>query len=514
MSITSFDFLFFFSCSLVIYYSLPCRVRKYSLLLFSFFFIIQNTSYLGVIQIIISAEVAFFSAIAIEYFRKKNNDFLEKYSLVMGIIIIVGILAYFKYSNFVVDNINIVIDRFNLGTTSVPRFQKEAPIGISFYSLICLGYIIDCYWGTISAQKNVINVFLMVSYFPQLISGPITRYRDIEHELFEGKRLKYKNLSFGCQRMLWGFFKKLVISSRVALMVDGIYSDINSCTGFYVWIAAVLFMVQLYTDFSGCMDIILGASEMYGIILPENFRRPFSSTSVQEFWQRWHISLGGWLKDYILYPLLRGKLINGLSKNIKKLFGKNVSRKFSTYLGMLGVWLLIGLWHGGRWKFILGMGLWFWLCIVLNDLFAPLYKRIIGLFNINETIFSYQILLRLKVLILTSIGNMFFRLNSINEVFTLLFNGIRDCNPWVLFDGSILKRGGINYGDMNIIIIGITLMVIVGRIQEKYISARTWISSQILWFRWIIWFGLLILVLVFGIYGPGFSVSEFIYRGF
>ena len=332
-------------------------------------------------------------------------------------------------------------------------------------------------------------------------------------KLYEGHSFSYKNLAFGCQRILWGFFKKIVISSRVALIVDGIYTDPDSYTGLYIWIAAFLFMLQLYTDFSGCMDIIMGASECYGIELPENFKTPFFSTSVQEYWQRWHITLGAWLKDYIMYPILRTNGMNKLGKWIKVKVGKKASRQITSYLAMLCVWLLIGLWHGGQWKFIVGMGVWFWLCIVLNQVLQPMYKKLISWLNIDTTSFSWHLLLSIKVFVFAAIGNMFFRLDSIESAIHVIHLGFEQFNPWILFDGSILKFR-VTHVDLNIIICGIMALLVVGIIQEKCVSAREWVSEQIFVFRWFIWFGLFTVVIVYGMYGPGYSASEFIYRGF
>lgn len=513
MSIVSFQFLTFLGLSIILYYVVPRKLRWFLLVLYTVIFFCLSSPPWTAIYLIANIVITYCSTRCIgKAAIKSNKGWGGVAALTLGLVGDVGILAVLKYSNFFIMNLNKLFDILGINYT-INQVNFVSPIGISFYTLISVGYILDCYWGTAVPERNIFKTGLFISYYPLLTSGPITRYSDMRTKLYEGHNFSYKNLAFGCQRILWGFFKKIVISSRAALIVDGIYADPDSYSGLYIWVAAFLFMLQLYTDFSGCMDIIIGASECYGIELPENFKTPFFSTSVQEYWQRWHITLGAWLKDYIMYPVLRTNGMNKLAKWLKVKVSKKASRQITSYLAMLCVWLLIGLWHGGQWKYIIGMGLWFWLCIVLNQVLQPLYKKLIFWLKIDTGLFSWHLLLSIKVFVFVAIGNMFFRLDSLETTIHVIHLAFAQFNPWILFDGSILKFG-VTHVDLNIIVCGVAALLVVGIIQEKCISAREWISKQLFIFRWFIWLGLFTVVIIYGMYGPGYSALEFIYRGF
>lgn len=513
MSITSLQFLMLFAVSLVLYYLIPGKFQWLALVLYSVcFFVLSSALFTGIyllVNIVVTHSV-------VCLMRKAKADGREKWSrpaLFVGILVNVGILAVLKYSNFFIDIINSVIAR--IGTDyRLPETNFVSPVGISFYTIISVGYLLDSYWlKGADLQPNLFKTALFIGYYPQMTSGPITKYQEMKGQLYASHRFDYTKIAFGMQRILWGLFKKLVISTRTANIVNGIYGNIESYGGLYIWSAAFLFMVQLYTDFSGCMDIIMGVSECYGIDLPENFKTPFFARSVQEYWQRWHITLGVWLRDYILYPILRTEVWRKMTGWIKVHWGKKASKQIPSYLGMLCVWLLIGLWHGGGWKYILGMGLWFWGCIVLSDVFQPVFKKIIAFMQIDTESFSWHLFQSLRVFVLVSVGNMFFRLNSLSETLRAIKRSVSVWNPWIFFDGSMM-RFDVTYADLNIIIFGVFLLFVVWSLQEKYTCARAWIQRQILPFRWLIWLGLFAVILIYGNYGPGYDAADFIYRGF
>lgn len=513
MSITSLQFLALFVVSLVLYYLIPGKFQWIALSLYSVcFFVLSSTVFTG-IYLLANIAVTYFMIWLMEKSKKDRKEKRLKRALLIGIITNVGILATLKYSNFFIGIINSVI-RSSGSYLRLPETNFASPIGISFYTIISVGYLLDCYWSQeVESQTNLMKTALFIGYYPQMTSGPITKYSQMKEQFYASHRFAYDKIAFGMQRILWGLFKKLVISTRVANIVNGIYGNIQAYGGLYIWTAAFLFMLQLYTDFSGCMDIIMGVSECYGIDLPENFKTPFFARSVQEYWQRWHITLGVWLRDYILYPILRTETWRKMTKWIQRHWGKKASKKIPSYLGMLCVWLLIGLWHGGGWKYILGMGLWFWSCIVLSDVFQPIFKKMTIFFRIDTESFSWHLFQSLRVFVLVSIGNMFFRLNSFSDTLCAIRRSFALWNPWIFFDGSMMKFG-VTHADLNMIIFGVFLLFIVGILQEKYTCARVWIKKQILPFRWLIWLGLFTVILIYGSYGPGYDASDFIYRGF
>lgn len=313
--------------------------------------------------------------------------------------------------------------------------------------------------------------------------------------------------------MVYGLFKKLVISVRIGIFVDTIYGDTTVYNGCYIWLAALAFLMQLYTDFSGCMDIILGASECYGIILPENFRDPFSAKSVQEFWQRWHITLGAWMRDYVMYPLLHSGAWRKLAKLVKKKFGKKASKQIPSWLGMLSVWLLMGLWHGGQWKYV-ALGLWFWICIVFSQVFGPLCKKLVLWRHINTESFSWQLFQQMRVYVLVAFGNIFFRMESFKMSLQAVKAGVSNWNPWIFFDGSLYNLG-LSVKECHILLFSLLFMAAVRAVQAVCKEdARQWLSRQNLVFRWACMYLLLFLVIIAGCYGTAFDAASFIYAGF
>ena len=217
--------------------------------------------------------------------------------------------------------------------------------------------MIDVYYGIGKPQQNFLKLALYGMYFPVIISGPILKYREHGEQFFEPHAFDYKQVTFGLQRMLWGFFKKLVIAERLGIFVDTVYGDYMGYPGAYIWAATICYAFQLYTDFSGCMDIVLGMSECFGIYLPENFQTPFFAKSVAEYWRRWHITLGIWMKEYVFYPVLRSAFFTNVNKSFKKRFGKKKGKQYATFGAMFILWLTVGIWHGGDWKFVIGSGL-------------------------------------------------------------------------------------------------------------------------------------------------------------
>lgn len=511
MSITSLPFLLFFAATIGVYYILPKRFQWIGLLIFSVAFFHFSAVDYTIIYAVVTVLVTTLCTRGIAKAKGTGNNGAARWWLALGLVVNIGILATLKYSNFIIRNINFVSSLVG-NPTDIPQLNLLAPLGISFYTMSVVGYLLDVYWGICPVQPNLLKTALFVGYWPQLTSGPIARYNEVREQLYVGHKFDSRQIAFGMQRVLWGIFKKLVISARLAVVVDTIYGDTAIYGGYYIWLAAVLFMFQLYTDFSGCMDIILGASECYGIRLPENFRTPFFSRSVQEYWQRWHITLGAWLKDYILYPVLRSNVWKNMTKWIKLRWGKQAAKQIPSILGMLCVWLLIGLWHGGSWNYVLGMGVWFWFLIAAAQVLDPVFKKVIALLKVNTECFSWHLFQSLRVFVLAMIGNMFFRLNGFMKTLRVIKAGMFPNNPEIFFDGSLFRLG-LDGPNFILMVVSLFVLLIISLLQEKG-SVREQIARQNLPFRWIIWYGLIFGILIFGMYGPGYNAADFIYQGF
>lgn len=243
---------------------------------------------------------------------KKQCEKRRKLIFVLALIADIGILAALKYTNFLINNVNAI---FSAGIASV---DWVLPLGISFYTFQTVSYVIDVYWEKVEPERNILRVALFTSFFPLLIQGPISRFGDLKDTLFAGHKADFKQISFGLQRILWGYFKKLVIADRLLVAVTALCGDPEAYTGAYVFIGAVLYAAELYADFTGGIDITIGIAQVLGISVKENFIRPYLSRNIAEYWRRWHISMGTWFKDYIFYPLSVAPWLLKLSKGARK----------------------------------------------------------------------------------------------------------------------------------------------------------------------------------------------------
>lgn len=518
MTITSFSYLVFILIGGCIYYILPKKIQWVELLALSIvFYCMVSNPYTLIFPII--ATVLAYSATWLqqtERIKSAKWKYLGCAIVSIAVILCVGLWFWLKASD-------IWVSLSYRISVMIPFVQPlEAPailsaLGMGYYTLQIVGYILDCYWGTIQPQRNPLKLFLFVIFFPQMVTGPISRYSQLEG-LFLANGFSYENVTGGMQRILWGLFKKLVLAERVGIIVNAIYGNLDLYNGWWYWIALLLYPIQMYADFSGCTDIVLGTAEVFGIKLPENFNNPFFSRTSQEFWQRWHITLGAWAKDYVLYPLLKMKWMINLGKKTKKKFGKKFGKFIPTTVGMFFLWMVMGTWHGS-FKYIIGVSLWYWIILMLGELFAPAFDRVVKLLKIDTESFSWHLFQSVRTYLIYAVGAVFFRADGFGQAIKLLkslftmFIGENTPNSWVLFNGSILNLG-VSYDDINIIIFAVVLLAIVAVLREKYGYARNWMKNQILVFRWGIWIGLFVIVLILGKYGPGYNASEFIYQGF
>ncbi len=509
MVLTSLIFLTFSIITLIIYFVIPKKLQWIVLLASSLTFLFYNALTVNnVIYVLIILLSAYFGALLV---HKYENTKKSKIFLVLSIIIILGELLILKYSNLFIVSANHFNNLFHINK-QFNMVSFSSPVGLSYYSLIMIGYIVDVYRKICNPQKNILKCALFMSYFPILTSGPFIRYDKMEKELYTKHKLNYDNLCRGLIRIFWGLFKILVISQRLAIFVNTVYGDISTFNGTYIIIATIFFTLQLYTNFSGSIDIIMGISKIMGIELPENFTSPFFSRTITEFWRNWHITLGAWLKDYIFYPLMKSNFIQKIGNFFKKIFGKKVSKKITLYLSMLIMWILIGIWHGGAYTYIIGSGLLQFFFIFLEDLFGPLSQNINKKIGINTEAFSYKLYQCIRTFILFSFSMIFFRATSVGNAIDIIKH-IFVYNPWVLVDNSSLYTAGLDLLDFRVLIISLIAMFIVEGMQRKE-NVLDKLFRQNIVFRWAIIYLLIFSVIIFGMYGPGYDPATFIYRGF
>ena len=496
MGLTSFPFFLFLAGSVILYYLVPGRWQWKLLLMYSFFFFLSVSPWYCLLYPLVSVAVTTYCGIRIEQSAQSNVSYQKRY-LISGIAVNLGILLVLKYGGFF---------------SGISTFQPALPIGLSFYTLTCVAYLTDVSRGVAQAERNYGKTALYIIYYPLLTSGPVLRRSDVGDSLFTPHTFSFRRVAFGLQRILWGVCKKLVPAAYLGTIVDTIFSRPEHFPGIYLIVATFAFMGQLYADFSGCMDIIIGASECYGIILPENFRRPFAAESVREYWQRWHISLGTWARDYILLPVLRTKPMLDLWKKLSKKYGKKTAQRVTSYLAMLIVWLAIGFWHGAAWKYILGMGLWFWGCIVLEELTRPCFDSLFRIIKVRRETRVGHIVQSARVLLLVAIGNLFFRLSSVREVGRVFLLSVSTWNPQDLLNGTFFQNV-LSGKECVVALLALFLMHFVSKTQEIE-KARTAIDRQHIVMRFGIWIALIVIILVFGEYGPEYDAAAFIYQQF
>lgn len=439
---------------------------------------------------------------------------------ILALFVIIGMLAALKYSNFVLGNVSLIAKLF-MPQTEIITVHFAASLGISFYTLQMAGYLTDVYWGMVESEKNIARLALFNLYFPQMISGPINRYKSLSGELYSRHSFEYGKVRSGIWRIVIGFFKKLVISEQLIGAVDAVYADTQAYGGIFVWIGTFLYVIQIYADFAGCMDIVLGVSECFGIELAENFRIPFTSKSIQEFWQRWHITLGAWLKDYIMYPLLRSAAWSRLTKKIKKGLGKKAARQLPTFLAMLVLWLAMGLWHGGGWNFI-GEGIWFWLVIVLGQVLKPWGDILLKKLRVREEGRLWYVFQCVRTTFIYAVGALFFKAGSLTDALRMIGSAL---NPAQVMESAYRILPVINSLDESMgtvklgwaalgVLYGFVVMIMLGKMEKRNRPVREWLAEKPVVLRGVLTVLFIFSIIVFGAYGPGYSSSEFIYGGF
>ncbi len=503
MSLTSFSFFVFLFIILVLYYAVK-PAKKYVLLVASIYFYIsisQNNTLKLCILIFYIAVITYTGALLIEHTDGKVKDII----LILSIVSMVIVLFIFKYAY----NLLEVFKNLSGLQADFSWLKFAGIIGMSYYILCAIGYIIDVYWGVYEAEKNIVNVALFIFYFPQLISGPITRYPDMYKQFNACPPLEYSNITNGLRRMAWGYLKKLVISERFGIIVSSVYGNYGNYSMVGIAGATLCYAVQLYTDFSGCMDIIGGTSVLFGITLPENFKAPFFSETIQEFWQRWHITLGLWFKDYLMYPLQKSLFLQSVGKLAKDKLGKKRGKKIPFYLAMLILWILIGIWHGGTGYYFIASGILPCIMLMGSSFIQSLSARSIKLLKINTNCTSWHIFRRARTLLLICICWLFVCSGSTHNAFNIIRHMVFVPWKYTTFVSSF-NTFGLNVMDMFLMVLGVVFLYYSDLCVFKGTTIFKKMDGQNFGFRVAAIYLEIILILLYGMVGS----SSFIYFQF
>ena len=530
MSFTSYEFILAVALVFVIYYIIPKRFQWMFLLAASYLlYFSAGKSYLIYISIttlatyLAARRISKLNTIKSAYL-KANKETLDKeakkaykesvkkrqrLALYLALAVDLGLLIAIKYTNFLIENINgILIGLSNMQPISY--LDIIMPLGISFYTFQSLGYLIDVYNEKYEAQNNYGKFALFVGFFPQLSQGPISRYDYLSKTLYSEHKFDTKVVAFGLQRILWGYFKKLVIADRVLIGLKTLIASPEGYPGVYFFVAMIFYAIQLYADFTGGIDITIGIAETMGIKVQENFMRPYFSKSIKEYWNRWHMTMGNWFTDYIFYPISVSKGMLKLSKKSRSVLGENIGKRVPVYAASLLVWFTTGIWHGASWNFVV-WGLANCVVILISQELNPLYVKFHNRFDVNGKTW-YKAFCVIRTILLMSALRMFDLYRDVTVTVRLFFSMFTTWNLSELWNGNLLKLG-LTTMDYAIILFGVVLMFTVSMIQRKQ-KVRERILSLPYPARVALWLSLFLVVLLVGAYGQGYDESQFIYNQF
>ena len=522
MSFASFEFLAFLAILTLVYFLVPKKAQWIVLLLgsvvfyafagpVSFFFL-----FFAVVISYITVQILGKRQAALKKYLEDTKDTLSKDErkayrakhkngslllLCVGIVVMTASLVYVKYlSSFI--GFKITERGISFG-----KYALEI-MGISYYTFISIGYMIDVYREKAAVEHNFFRHALFVSFFPQLAMGPISRYGDTGEQLKAPHSFDAKEAWCGLLRILWGFFKKLVIADAIAPAIGAIVA--KPLGGIYFVMLCIFYSIRIYGDFTGGIDIVLGAAQILGIKLPENFNRPFSSKSTAEYWNRWHMTMGNWFTNYIFYPLSLTKTMQKLSKWGRAKLGVGIGKRLPVYTATIITWLATGLWHGIAWNFVV-WGLLNGVVILVSQELNPLYEKFRAKFPKLWHSAPYQSFMAVRTFLLMSLIRVFDCYCDVPLTFKRFFSIFYTFNIGEIFKGGIDKLLGVSYTQYIVIAIGIVIMTAVSRLSiKKPLREALWekpvLGNAIMAL-------LCIAILVFGSYGLGFDASAFIYGG-
>ena len=503
MVFSSVSFLFvFLPALLLVYFLIPSKYRSgrnLVLLIFSLFFYAYGGPRFLILMLVSIALNYVGGLLCAPSFQWRRA------ALWITVAINLGLLGWFKYATFLAENLSKL-------WTGLPVPEITLPIGISFFTFQGMSYVLDVYRGDAQAERNPLRIALYISLFPQLVAGPIVRYTTVAAELRQ-RRETLEDFSDGAVRFLFGLAKKMLLANSLGLIADDVFALApQTLSVSLAWLGALAYTGQIYFDFSGYSDMAVGLGLLFGIRLPENFSAPFLSRSIEEYWRRWHISLGDWLKNYLFYPLLRTKFFMNLPKKLKGKLGKKGAKQATTFLAMLILWFTIGYWHGGAWTFIIGCGLLHWFYIVSGKLMEPLFVKWRAFFHIEKEKKGFILFQRVRTFFLVMIGLVFFRSATVPDALRVLGRGVSGLGLQ-LFRNGVLSGLGLDWTELMILAVSILFSAWV-TIHNQKEDMRVTLEKKPIWLRWIALYALLFYVILLGKYGPGYSASEFIYQNF
>ena len=497
MAFNSLDFLIFFPIVILIYFIIPQKIRYIWLLISSYYFYMCWDARYALL-ILFSTTATYLCGLLLQYSGSSwdavQKRRIDKLYLSLCVIVNLGILFFFKYFDFAFSSLQFFFGKIGIQLNN-PEFDMLLPVGISFYTFQSLGYIIDVYRGHIKAEKNFGKYALFVSFFPQLVAGPIERSTNLLRQINKPTHFNVENARQGLFTMAYGLFLKMVVADNIAHIIDPIFLDYEKYHGMIIVMCMILFAFQIYCDFHGYTQIAIGSAKILGFHLQENFRAPYLAGNIKEFWRNWHISLTSFFTDYLYIPL-----------------GGNRKGTFRKYVNTLIVFLASGLWHGASWAFVLWGGI-NGLYLVLYDIFQNTGKKIIGKLKIDTSAPGWKILSRFVTFLLVDYAWIYFRAGGLKQAFRIQQAICRDFHPAYILSESCWSIFG-SYTVLLTILASLIIILITDYFQYKGLDWKKAILRQQIVYRWFIYLALVFIILVFGAFGTGNGQTQFIYFQF
>lgn len=493
MIFNSVDYLIFFPIVVLGYYVIPKKARNIWLLIASYYFYMNwNMAY--ALLLLASTVITFGASLLVDKAIQMEKQKWAKLCMAASFFLNLGILVYFKYTNFIIENVNQVTRLFGKGET-IGAFDIVLPVGISFYIFQALGYTMDVNRGQIRATKNIFRYALFVSFFPQLVAGPIERSRNLLGQFDEEHTFEVDRVREGLLQMALGLFLKIVIADNLSVMVTKVFDNYLAYSGMQLFVAVALFAFQIYCDFGGYSAIAIGSAKVLGFRLMENFDAPYLSASVHGFWKRWHISLTSWFTDYLYIPL-----------------GGNRKGKVRKYINVMIIFLVSGLWHGANWTYVIWGGL-NGLYMVLEEMTVSIRVKSRNLLHIAEGGKVHALLGGLITFVLVDFSWLFFRAESFTQVLGIMRQAKANFGIARLFADGV-GVWGIDYATM--VALGLAFVVLLGmdicRRCGKNVYQMILTAPALL--RYLTYAFILGMIMYFGVYGYEYAQTAFIYFQF
>ena len=528
LTYNSLAFLVFLFCFLALFFLLPGKWTKIGIIVAgNVFFYIHAAGVEQLIIVALSCVIVYVFSRIIESIYKEGTvlkiaelqakdeiEYWKPYKkrskkwLIISIVLLLSTLLYTKAGR--------LFDWDSVNSLSEFRFGKIiVPLGLSYYTFSSVGYLIDIYKRKVSCEHNPIVLFATITFFPIIVEGPISKIDSLTIQFRNIPQFDYKRFCFGFQRILWGVFKKMVIADRIMPVTSSVFSNIYDFAGIEIVISLLLSSFAFYTDFSGCMDIVIGVAEAMGIVLDENFKQPFFSQDISSFWRRWHISLFSWFRDYIYLSITKTSFLRKINRNLRRRLNNNLGQAVSSAIPTFVVWMIAGLWHGTGIGYLAWALYWFILTMV-GMVTKPFFERVCIKMKFRTETFGWKLFRIIRTDVLYILGGTLTLTDSdygLKGCLYILRQLFAESRIWVLYNGEIFKHG-MDKTSFTMVIISICVLMIVESKQNAGYKMREVISVQPVLFRWFIWLLMITIVLTWGQYGPGYSASEFVYKGF